>query len=77
MDNVFLTVVFFSIYEGFTHVGAHSEYAQSSSLTVVNARHGLLRVNIDERHVGTGIRHTTLDLHFLMVRQDVFAERHQ
>lgn len=77
MDDVFLTVVLLSVDEGLTDVGSSSEYSQSAPLAVINTRHRLLGVNVYQRHVSTGIRHSTLDLHLLVVGQDVVAKRHR
>lgn len=77
MDDVFPAVVFLSVYEGLTDVGSSSEYSQSAPLAVINTRHRLLGVDVNQDHISTGIRHSTLDLHLLVVGQDMVAKRHR
>lgn len=75
MDDVFLAVVFLPVYDGLTDVCSSSEYSQSAPLAVIKTRHRVIGVNVYQGHVGPGIRHPTLDLHLLVVRQDMVAKR--
>lgn len=76
MDDVFLAVMLFSVDDGLADVRPGCEYAQSAALAVVHARHGLLGVDVYQRNVRAGVGHPALDLHLLVVRQDVVAEGH-
>lgn len=77
MNDVFLTVVLVSVYEGLADVGSSCEHPQSTPLTVINTWHRLLGFQVYQCHVSAGVRHPALDLHFLMIGQDVVAERLQ
>lgn len=77
MDNIFLAVEFVSIYDGLADIGSSNEYPQSAPLAVINTRHRLLGVTVNQSHVSIWIRHSTLDLHLIVSRQDVVAKRYQ
>lgn len=77
MDDVLLALVFLSIYERNADVGAGGKHTQGAPLAVVNTGHRLHGVGINQSHISTGIRHPALDLHLLVLRQDVVAERHR
>lgn len=77
VNNVFRAVSVLSIYCGLADVGSSCEDAQSTPFAVINGRNRLLGVNVNESHIGAGIRYSTLDLHLLVVRKDMVTIRNQ